>query len=253
MTCRRSRTGRSCSAGAPTPIARSSRQAGGVVVSSEHERALLLEALADGPGLDGTAGPAPRTPVDVIPLPIDRRRRRPAATPRSSDATRPRPSGSSAISIRARAIARCWRSWPGCGRPSPCWPSAGRRTGTPSCCRNCGRRRAAAESASAAPATLPMPTLSRQLRDVTVPLAPHTHVSASGSINSWIAAGRRPLVPAGRYVSELDRRLPGSVLHLPAGRVARRGRSRPRRARKHLAASGFPGRSDDRRGRVAAI
>ena len=46
---------------------------------------------------------------------------------------------------------------------------------------------------------------------MTVPLAPHTHISASGSINSWIAAGRRPLVPAGRYVAELDRRMPGAV------------------------------------------
>jgi len=53
--------------------------------------------------------------------------------------------------------------------------------------------------------------LAVRLRAAVIPVAPHTHISASGSINSWIAAGRRPLVPAGRYADELDRRMPGAV------------------------------------------
>ena len=44
-----------------------------------------------------------------------------------------------------------------------------------------------------------------------VPLAPHRHISASGSVNTWIESGRRPLVRRSPYVTELDRRLPGVV------------------------------------------
>ena len=49
------------------------------------------------------------------------------------------------------------------------------------------------------------------LHEVDVPVAAHRHVSASGSVNSWIAAGRRPLVLAGRYTRELDARMPGAL------------------------------------------
>ncbi len=49
------------------------------------------------------------------------------------------------------------------------------------------------------------------LRAVDVPVAPAAHVSASGSLNSWIAAGRRPLALAGRYTREFDDRHPGCV------------------------------------------
>ncbi len=42
-----------------------------------------------------------------------------------------------------------------------------------------------------------------------VPLAPHRHISASGSLNTWIESGRRPLVRRSPYVTELERRLPG--------------------------------------------
>jgi glycosyltransferase involved in cell wall biosynthesis len=49
------------------------------------------------------------------------------------------------------------------------------------------------------------------LRDVDVPVAAHLHVSASGSINTWIALGRRPIVLAGAYTRELAARMPGAV------------------------------------------
>jgi hypothetical protein len=58
---------------------------------------------------------------------------------------------------------------------------------------------------------IPEAELSTRLREVGVPVAPHTEVSASGSINSWIAAGRRPLVAAGRYAAELAERMPGAI------------------------------------------
>jgi len=44
-----------------------------------------------------------------------------------------------------------------------------------------------------------------------VPLAPHRHISASGSLNTWIESGRRALVRRSPYVAELERRLPGVV------------------------------------------
>ncbi|MCV7424209.1 glycosyltransferase family 4 protein [Mycobacterium yunnanensis] len=53
------------------------------------------------------------------------------------------------------------------------------------------------------------------LRRVTVPVAHHRHVSASGSINTWIAAGRRPLVPVNRYTREHAERNPGTLTPYP--------------------------------------
>lgn len=49
------------------------------------------------------------------------------------------------------------------------------------------------------------------LRDVTVPVVAHRNVSASGSQNSWIAAGRRPLVRDGAYAREMADLRPGTT------------------------------------------
>ena len=49
------------------------------------------------------------------------------------------------------------------------------------------------------------------LRSAVLPVAPHAHLSASGTINAWIGAGRRPLVPRSDYARELDERAPGCV------------------------------------------
>jgi len=49
------------------------------------------------------------------------------------------------------------------------------------------------------------------LRSAVLPVAPHEHLSASGSINTWIGAGRRPLVPRSDYALELLERSPGCV------------------------------------------
>jgi len=53
--------------------------------------------------------------------------------------------------------------------------------------------------------------LTSRARRASVGVAAHQHFSASGSINSWIAAGRRPLVVDGRYVREIAERRPGTV------------------------------------------
>jgi hypothetical protein len=62
---------------------------------------------------------------------------------------------------------------------------------------------------------VPDDALAGVLRDVTVPVAHHRHVSASGSINTWIAARRRPLVPVNRYTVEHAERHPGTLTPYP--------------------------------------
>ncbi|CAB4903180.1 unannotated protein [freshwater metagenome] len=46
---------------------------------------------------------------------------------------------------------------------------------------------------------------------VAVPVCPHRHVSASGSMGSWLSAGRRPLVVDGGYAREVAERNPGAI------------------------------------------
>lgn len=58
---------------------------------------------------------------------------------------------------------------------------------------------------------VPEADLVRALRRVDVPVAAHRNVSASGSLNSWIAAGRRPLVRDSAYTREMDALRPGTL------------------------------------------
>lgn len=58
---------------------------------------------------------------------------------------------------------------------------------------------------------LPDPRVAEALRTVAVPVVAHRNVSASGSLNSWLAAGRRPLVRDGVYAREMAALRPGSV------------------------------------------
>jgi hypothetical protein len=46
---------------------------------------------------------------------------------------------------------------------------------------------------------------------VAVPVVAHQHFSASGSINSWLSAGRRPLVVRSRYTEEMAALRPGTL------------------------------------------
>lgn len=55
----------------------------------------------------------------------------------------------------------------------------------------------------------------RQLRaaasTAAVPVVAHQHISASGSINSWISAGRRPVAIRSRYTEEMEALRPGTL------------------------------------------
>ena len=51
----------------------------------------------------------------------------------------------------------------------------------------------------------------RRARQVLAPVAAHRHLSASGSIGSWLAAGRRPLVADSSYAREIGQLRPGTI------------------------------------------
>ena len=53
--------------------------------------------------------------------------------------------------------------------------------------------------------------LAAELWAAGVPVAPNRRVAASGSIGTWVAHGRRPLVPATAYTRELAERWPGAL------------------------------------------
>lgn len=59
---------------------------------------------------------------------------------------------------------------------------------------------------------LPTAQLVAGLRSTSVPVAAHRHVSASGSIGTWLGAGRRPVVRAGEWAGELGARIPGALM-----------------------------------------
>lgn len=58
---------------------------------------------------------------------------------------------------------------------------------------------------------VPEEELKQRLRRVAVPVVPATAISASGSLNTWIGAGRRPLVAEGAYAHEIGESCPGII------------------------------------------
>jgi len=200
----------------------------GVIVCSEHERSLLQEALRVPAAAGVPSGPGGSgRPFKVIPLPIDPMVRSGTAdgcSTRRSDRTRSDESVSPTVGIFGYL-------YPGKGHrevieeltgmyPDPSVVAVGRasdrHTDLPDELSELAGRRGIVFRCTGYVADEDLPAM---LGSVTVPLAPHTHISASGSINSWLAARRRPLVPAGRYVGELERRMPGSMWTYPPGQL----------------------------------
>lgn len=58
------------------------------------------------------------------------------------------------------------------------------------------------------------------LAAVDVPVTAHRHISASGSLNSWLGVGRRPIAVAGDYVAETAARWPGHLHVVDRGNLA---------------------------------
>ena len=59
-----------------------------------------------------------------------------------------------------------------------------------------------------------------RIRQVLVPVAAHRHLSASGSIGSWLAGGRRPLVADSSYAREIEQLRPGTVQRYQPNQLA---------------------------------
>lgn len=182
----------------------------GVIVASEHE-AGLLQAACDQVG---TATPD----IEVIPLPIDVRPLEdvPGAASRAASA-RPRHIGVLGFLYPGKgheaALDACAQCPPDVGLLALGCPSPGHEDLVTMLV---GRAAAMGRRAEVT-GYVPNAELIQRLRQVAVPVAPHEHVSASGSIDSWIAAGRRPLVPSSAYVRELTARNPKAVTQYGPG------------------------------------
>jgi len=63
--------------------------------------------------------------------------------------------------------------------------------------------------------------MAARVRRVAVPVIAHRHVSASGSLASWIGWGRRPLAVRNRYVDEMAALRPGTLTAVETDDLAR--------------------------------
>ncbi|WP_141401535.1 glycosyltransferase [Ornithinimicrobium cerasi] len=189
-----------------------------VVVASHHERLLLAAALR-------WARPASARQVlarvHVIPLPVER----------SAPAAEPTSPGTSVVTLGY--------VYPGKGLEEVVDAAAAaardpRLAGRAVEVRNLGRASdghddlVEALTARAAAAGVSWSTtgwvddedLPGLLAGAGVPVAAHQHLSASGSIATWLAAGRRPVVLRSRYAQELADRMPGALTLVDPGRLA---------------------------------
>lgn len=186
-----------------------------VVVASEHERLLLAAALRhERPEAAG----AVLARVHVIPLPVER-----------SAAAAPDPGGAGGQEAPATVVTLGY-AYPGKGLEEVIDAAAlaardPRLEGRAVEVRNLGRasdghedlveqlgRRAAAVGVRwSTSGWVDDADLPGVLAAATVPVAAHRHLSASGSIATWLGAGRRPVVLRSRYAEELEARMPGAL------------------------------------------
>ncbi|MDY6054753.1 hypothetical protein [Micrococcus sp.] len=191
---------------------RIARHVAAVVVSSEHERALLRE-LTD-------------VPAHVVPLPVEDRRAQVAAAgvvlPPALEGIEkdvvvfgflyPGKGHRRALD----ALAELRSQW----GDSPLLPrrvtalgpvSTGHAALVPELTRHAQERGLAFRVTGFQPDDV----ADAALLAAGIPVAAHRNVSSSGSMNSWLSVGRRPAVPAGRYVDEMARLRPGTLRVVP--------------------------------------
>lgn len=164
-----------------------------IVCNSEHERSLLRAST-------GTAAT-----IDVIPLP--------AAVPL------PRP----ATGTRRHEVAVLGFFYPGKGHrevvdavaalpEAPAVTAIGRAApGHEAELAELQGYAAGCGVAFTATGFVPDDALLERAQQAAVPVVAHQHVSASGSLNDWIAAGRRPITVTNAYFEEMAALRPGTV------------------------------------------
>lgn len=168
----------------------------GAVVSSRHELGLLRELLGD-------ADPSRLAVVDHVVEAI--------ATPRPDGATAQRdvvvlgfvyPGKGHDEALDALATTDPDVGLVALGRPSP---------GHDDLVDDLARRAGEQRRRFVCTGWLEDAEVHRRLVTAAVPLVAHQHVSASGSLATWLSVGRRPVVPRNRYAEEVEARLPGAL------------------------------------------
>lgn len=173
-------------------------RARGIQVSSEHELDLLRQAWR-------AVGSADLPPVSIVPLPVDR------------------PTRWGPELAEPRAVVVLGFIYPGKGQVEtlqamqllpvrvPLIAVGAASEGHDDLVAELARAAAAQGRPFECTGYVSEAVLDRWVATAAVPVCAHTHISASGSINRWISAGRRPIVTPGRYVAELARRAPWAV------------------------------------------
>lgn len=201
-----------------------------IVVASEHERLLLAAVLR---WARPVAAPAVLARVHVIPLPVERSSGPPGTPPAAPrDPEQPRTGAPSVVTLGYVYPGKGLEEVVDAAGEAARDPRLGER---PVQVRNLGRasdghddlvavlaaRAAAAGTTWSTSGWVEDADLPALLAAADVPVAAHQHLSASGSIATWLAAGRRPLVLRSRYAEELAARMPGALtLVEPSGLAA---------------------------------
>ncbi|MFC3689861.1 hypothetical protein [Aquipuribacter hungaricus] len=195
----------------------------GVVVSSEHEAALLAAVTA------GT--PAAATPVRVVPLAVPPPGPSPVVAPDpggqggAPDAASPSAGASEADQgTPGRQVAVLGWVYPGKGHAEVLaaldgLPAdvglrvlGGASPGHEDLLDDLAGRARASGRPLVVDGWVDDAHLPALLRAVDVPVFAPRHVSASASLTAWLSAGRRPVTVRSRYTEEVDRRAPGGLL-----------------------------------------
>ncbi|MET3806542.1 glycosyltransferase involved in cell wall biosynthesis [Nakamurella sp. UYEF19] len=189
-----------------------------VAVSSKHERLLIGEAAQAlreaGEAVDLTPG---RSGITVIPLPVASSIREPRVA-RSEDPDPPT-LGVLGFLYPGKGHREILEEMAHFGAPITLVAIGGPSRGHETLLSELIDRSSELGLAFRCTGFVPDAELDDHLQGATVPIAAAPAVSASASINTWIAAGRRPLVVSSRYSRELDERMPGSVVLYEPGQL----------------------------------
>ena len=188
--------------------ARLAQAAAGVVVSSQHERALLAD-LVD-------------VAADVVPLPVEDRR---AAAARAEPVVPESMAGldrdlvlfgfvypGKGHALALEALTELHRQWgPDSGAPRRLTALGPVSIGHDDLVAELTRDAEARGLEFRVTGFVPDEFADAALLSAGIPFAAHRNVSASGSLAAWTSVGRRAIASAGRYTEEMARLRPGTL------------------------------------------